>query len=83
MQVFGFFIPKEGGESLFQQADTLLAYIQSHENGDQPQRIATHAVEPGSFGLPVPKAGTGVARKGGAGGEPAKQSGKEESPCLG
>ena len=47
MQVFGFFIPKRGGEALFQQADALLAQIQSREDGNQSCDIAGYDIEQG------------------------------------
>ena len=72
MQVFGFFILKRGGDALFQQADALLAYIQSREDGDQSQCIAGHDVEQGQLQLSVPKEGAGVQGEGGEGGETAE-----------
>ena len=78
MQVFGFFILKRGGDALFQQADALLAYIQSREDGDQSQCIAGHDVEQGQLQLSVPKEGAGVQGEGGESGKSTKEPGKEE-----
>lgn len=47
MQVFGFFIPKRGGDALFQQANALLAQIQSREDSDQSDGIAGYNIEQG------------------------------------